>query len=149
MVLRLRPHHILDIVRNIGHDRPNLPHPYGHGVHLITEMMLADCSRQVELVVESDDICQPCVHLASDGRCDDVLPQCEAVVAKQDYNDRLDSGLLEYLQIRRGAVMSIREYLIIVKRNLDGVTKRCTHPKEDEAYRLAGLRQGLEKLGIE
>ena len=41
-MLRLRPHHILDIVRNIGHERKIEPHPFGHDLHVVTNKIIED-----------------------------------------------------------------------------------------------------------
>jgi len=35
--MKLRPHHVLDIVSAIGHGAEFRPHPYGHAVHTVAE----------------------------------------------------------------------------------------------------------------
>lgn len=147
-MLRLRPHHILDIVRNIGHERKIEPHPLGHDLHVVTHKILGDIDQTLVLVVGADDICIPCTKLNADSICVDVLPQCDDKPSKQKYNDSLDRKLLVYLNLNEGVQITVREYLICVNSKLDGIEKICTHPKEDESYRLAGLMMGLEKLGI-
>ena len=146
--LRLRPHHILDIVRNIGNGRKPEPHPYGHRVHEVTRDILEDVDRDCILVVGNDDVCGPCIHL-HDGVCDDILPQLEGRVSKQGYNDGLDRRILDYLGIAPGAMMPISAYLGIVKANLEGIVDICTHPKEDREARRSGLVKGFSMLGIE
>lgn len=146
--LRLRPHHILDIVRNIGHDRPLVPHEYGHLVHTVTRRILEDVDAQCRLVVANDDICGPCRMLKSDGSCADVLAQLAEPVSKQEYNDALDRRLLSFLGIRENGVMALRAYLTIVAGRIDETVSLCTHPKEDPVYRKTGLLKGLERLGV-
>ncbi len=146
--LRLRPHHILDIVRNIGHDRPIVPHEYGHLVHVVTRRILEDVDAECRLVVANDDICGPCRMLKSDERCADVLRQREEPVSKQEYNDALDRRLLSFFDIRENEVLTLRAYLTMAARRIDETVSLCTHPKEDPGYRKAGLMKGLERLGV-
>ncbi len=147
-MLKLRPHHILDIVRNIGHERKLEPHPFGHDLHRITQRITENVNQDLLLVVSADDICLPCDKLTEGLLCTDVLPQCEDKPSKQTYNDALDRKVLDYLNLQEGIKLTVREYLNIVKDKLDGIEKICTHPKEDEKYRRDGLKKGLVKLGI-
>lgn len=147
-MLRLRPHHILDIVRNIGHERKIEPHPFGHDLHAVTSKILGDIDQPLILVVGADDICIPCIKLNADSICVDVLPQCDDKPSKQKYNDTLDQKVLNYLNLKEGTQLTVREYLNCVNDKLDGIEKICTHPKEDERYRIEGLSTGLMKLGI-
>lgn len=147
-MLQLRPHHILDIVRNIGHNRPIEPHPLGHNVHGITLEIINNPDQLLKLVVGADDICTPCTKLNSELLCTDILPQCDDKPSKQSYNDTLDTKVLKYLGIKTRTQLTVRQYLQIVNSKLEGIEKICTHPKEDENYRLEGLKNGLQKLGI-
>ena len=144
----LRPHHILDIVRNIGHDRKIEPHAFGHDLHTVTGKIIEDIDQPLLLVVGADDICLPCSKLNTDSICIDVLSQCDNKPSKQNYNDALDLRVLSYLNLKEGLQLTIREYLNCVNEKLDGIEKICAHPKEDESYRLEGLKKGLRKLGI-
>ncbi|MBN1673809.1 MAG: hypothetical protein JXR37_22365 [Kiritimatiellae bacterium] len=146
--MKLRPHHVLDIITSYGHGQKFKPHPYGHAVHTVAEAILADPDLTAQFVVGADEICRPCVHLQSDGRCDDVLSQLDPPISKQTYNDELDSRLFEYLGMTVNGVMTVREYLQIAANHMPGLAKVCTHPKQDEQARLDGLRKGLQKLGI-
>jgi hypothetical protein len=147
-MLRLRPHHILDIVRNIGHERKTEPHPFGHDLHSVTNKIIENIDQPLVLVVGADDICIPCTKLNTDGICVDVLPQCDDKPSKQKYNDSLDQKVLNYLNLKEETQLTVREYLNCVNGKLNGIEKICTHPKEDERYRLEGLSMGLKKLGI-
>ena len=146
--MQLRPHHTIDIISGYGHGAELKPHPYGHAVHTVAEAILADTDTQVELIVGADEICRPCKHLQPDGRCDDVLSQLDPPISKQEYNDDLDRRLFAHFDLEPGAVMSVRQFLEIVDSHVPGIEEICSHPKEDPARRLAGLRQGLVKLGI-
>jgi len=146
--LRLRPHHILDIITSHGQGIVMEPSDYGHSQHLVAERILSNPDLTVKLVVQSDDICTGCKHLMADGKCDDVLAQLTPSPSKQAYNDVLDCRLLDLLGIEINSVMTVRAYLDIVNGQVPGIEAMCTHPKEDQAERLAGLAEGLVKLGI-
>ena len=145
---KLRPHHILDIVRNIGNDRPIVPHEYGHRVHEFTKALIEDAGLQCMLVVENDDICKPCRNLSADNQCSDILRQLETPISKQDYNDRLDERILAFLHLKPNAVLTVSDYLSQVLANIDPMVEICTHPKEDKNTRREGLVKGMKKLGI-
>jgi hypothetical protein len=144
--MRLRPHHLLDIITQYGGGLPFRPSPYGHAVHTVAEAVLAAPEVAIEFVVGADDICAPCKHLIQ-GRCDDVLSQLDPPIAKQDYNDDLDRRVLAYLGMGEGSVLTFGEFLKVVREHLGGIEEVCTHPKEEPAERLARLTHGLEKLG--
>jgi hypothetical protein len=146
--MKLRPHHVLDIISGHGHGVEFKPHPYGHAQHTVAAAILSNAELEIELVVGADEICRPCTHLRPDGQCDDVLRQLNPPVSKQKYNDGLDERLLKYLKLTSTRAMTIRKYLEIVAKNLPGVEKICSHPGEDQKARLAGLQNGLAKLGI-
>jgi hypothetical protein len=147
-VMKLRPHHILDIISGYGHAAEFKPHPYGHAVHSVAQAILSDTELKVEFIVGADEICQPCRHLTSDGLCEGVLHQLDPPLSKQEYNDTLDRRLFDYLGFAPGTVMTIRQYLKIVDKKVPGIEEICTHPKEDQRQRLDGLIRGLIKLGI-
>ena len=146
--MKLRPHHILDIVSGYGYGMVFKPHPYGHAVHRVAKAIISDTELKVEFIVGADKICQPCKHLTPDGLCDDVLSQLDPPLSKQEYNDILDRRLFDYLGFAPRTVMTIRRYLELVNKKAPGIEEICTHPKEDQRQRLDGLIQGLIKLGI-
>jgi hypothetical protein len=146
--MKLRPHHILDILRDYGHGKAFEPHPYGHALHTVAHTLLSDLDIDIMLVLGTDAICRPCRHLSSDGVCDDVLPQLPHPLPKQIYNDTLDQRLFAYLEMPPGCVLTLRNFLEAVNDKVPGFELLCTHPKESTQYRLDGLRQGLRMLGF-
>ena len=70
-IIRIKPHHFLDIVRDFGAGAEFTPSPYGHAVHLMAEKVLADRRAMLELVSGIDDICEPCENHV-DGHCTDT-----------------------------------------------------------------------------
>jgi hypothetical protein len=146
--MRLRPHHILDIVSGYGQGAEFRPHPYGHAQHTVAAAFLSDPELEIELVVGADEICRPCAHLGPGGRCDDVLRRLDPPVPKQTYNDGLDERLLDYLGLTAPIAMALRKYLEIANSHLPDLAGFCTHPGENREARLAGLRRGMEQLGV-
>lgn len=146
--LRLRPHHLIDIIRSYGHGAEFKPHPYGHALHAVAAQVLANSDLEIELVLAADDICGPCRHLQADGRCDDVLHQLTEPVSKQAYNDDLDTKLFPLLGFRPGDRMTVRAFLIRLRALTPGIEALCTHPGESMEYRLRGIEKGLLALEI-
>jgi hypothetical protein len=146
--MKLRPHHLIDIVSDYGQGVVFKPHPYGHAVHTVAECVLNDLDLEVAFVLGADTICMPCRHLKADGQCDDVLSQLEEPAPKQAYNDALDGKLFAYLGMEPAARMTVRAFLEKVSRRTPGIEKICTHPGEQESERLKGLEEGLTRLGV-
>jgi hypothetical protein len=146
--MRLRPHHILDIVTGLGRGVEYAPHPYGHSQHLIASKLLAGQDLKITLVLEGDDVCKGCIHLLRDGKCGDVLAQLSPSPSKQAYNDVLDCRLFDDLSMEPGMILPFSEFMGAVNRKVPGIEKICTHPKEDPEERLKGLVSGLMKLGV-
>jgi hypothetical protein len=142
-MLRLRPHHLIDIIRNIGQERPIIPHPYGHAQHIVTRSLLEGQEHELLLTVGADDLCKPCIHLHADELCDDVLPQLDYRVAKQEYNDKLDRRLLAYLGLKENSVIPLKDFIALCDQDPDKLAVLSTHPKEDKNSRKAGLEKGL------
>ena len=147
-VMALRPHHLLDILRNYGHERPFTPHPYGHALHAVAQQVLTDLDIRIQLVLGADAICQPCQHLQADQTCQDILPQLTHPLSKQVYNDTLDLRVFAYVGVSPGCILTFRAFLEAVVAKLPGLEMICAHPQESSEFRLDGLQQGLQKLGI-
>jgi hypothetical protein len=146
MNITIRPHHLLDILSDYGHGIHYQPHPYGHALHMVAEHVLSNPDQEITFVIAADDICRPCRHLLPGGQCDDVLGQLPDAPTKQSYNDALDRRLWAYLELDQGHQMTLRRFCQRVSGHLPGIEKVCTHPGEDEHYRLAGLQQALSGI---
>ena len=146
--MQLRPHHLLDIIRDHGLGRDFKPSSYGHAVHVVAPKVLSNVETKVTFIIGADDICRPCKHLLPNGQCDDLVRSVSPPIPKQKYNDDLDRRLFRYLDVKPGTVMTVRQFLGLVDKKLPGIEKICTHPKEDEKQRLKGLTVALHKLGV-
>ena len=148
MSLSLRPHHLLDILCDYGHGITYQPHPYGHALHTVAAEVLSDLETDITFVIAADAICQPCRHLHPDGQCDDLLGPLPDSPSKQAYNDALDRRLWVYLKLDQQHQMTFRTFCQRVSQKLPGIEKVCTHPGEEQSYRLAGLQKALDQLSI-
>lgn len=146
--LKLRPHHIIDIITGYGNYVDYKPHPYGHSQHIIAPKLYSGLDLRIKLVLGADDICNGCRHLMSDGSCNDVLAQITPSPSKQAYNDILDSRLFDHFSLSPESIIKINEYYKKVNASTPGLEKICTHPKESREKRLSGLINGLIRLGI-
>jgi hypothetical protein len=127
--MKLRPHHLLDIITQYGQGRPFEPSDYGHAVHTVARLVLADQTQQAEMVVGADDICAPCRNLL-EGRCTDVVSSLDPPVSKA------------------GQVLTIRAFADRTLDRLQDLEQVCSHPGEEPAARLRDLRQGLQRMGL-
>jgi hypothetical protein len=148
MSIEIRPHHLLDILRDYGCGIRCEPHEYGHALHIVSEQVMNNLDQEIVLVVAADDICRPCKHLHADGSCDDTMRAGKETISKQVYNDALDRRLWLYLGLEKGSRMTARDYFHLVRDHLEGIEDVCTHPGEDRLSRREGLIEGLNKLGI-
>lgn len=72
-VVHVRPLHFIDILCDYGAGKDVLaPHPYGHALHLVAARILSDKDTLLEITLEPDDVCRPCLHNRG-GECDNVI----------------------------------------------------------------------------
>lgn len=145
--MRLRPHHLLDIITQYGAGIPFRPSTYGHQAHVVAQHVLGDLRQRVQLVVGADDVCEKCRYLVN-GRCMDVVHGVEPPESKQEYNDRLDRAVMAHLGLREGQTLTVRVYLQHVSDHLYDLERICSHPGEDPRERQRRLLAGLRKCGI-
>ena len=148
--LRLRPHHLLDIVTEYKPDEdPHYaPAPGENGVRTVARLVGRTLDVEAAFVIGPDSICEPCSHLGPNGRCDRILQHHKPPQAIDDYNDPLDARVLAYLGLEPGAVLSVRRFLELVNARVPGIETVCTHPGQERSARLAGLTAGLVALGV-
>jgi hypothetical protein len=146
-MLKLRPHHLLDIVRDYGNDKAPGDHPHGADVKGVTEAVLADPSQKVEFVLEPDSICRPCAKLDAGGHCTATI-RANPPVSMAAYNDTLDGRLFALLDLQPGVVLGIDEFLSIVASHMPGVASLFVSPNASIEARAEGTRKGLTKFGI-
>lgn len=141
----IRPHHLLDIIRNWGNNIKMEGHPYGHAQNIISRQLLSNRLAILKLVNENDDLCTPCCHLEN-GICKDVLPQLEERTLKQEYNDQLDANLFDYLQLADGQEIKFIDFVRLAHSKMPNIVDHCLHPKEDFNFRKNGLERGCSLI---
>ena len=100
-LIRIKPHHFLDIVRDYGAGAELTPSPYGHAVHVVAEKVLADRRVTLDLVSGIDDICEPCKNHV-DGHCIDTTTTTGEVTSKQEWDLTINTRLFERLGLEEG-----------------------------------------------
>jgi hypothetical protein len=148
MEITLRPHHLLDFLRDYGYGIRYQPHEYGHALHMVADRVMNDLDQEVVFVVAAGDICRPCRHLHADGSCDDTMIVENEKISKQAYNDALDRRLWSYLELDKCNRMTAREFFRLILHYLDGIEVICTHPGEEKVDHKRGLSEGLSIFGI-
>jgi hypothetical protein len=148
--IRLRPHHVLDVVAywKPDHDPQYARKPGENNQRTFIRMMCRGLDIPAEFVVGWDFICRPCSHLKPDGHCDQILTHHTPVQAMDEYNDPLDRRVLDYLGMQEGDVMTVREYLELVNEHVPGVETVSHRPNETAQWRRDALAAGLVALGI-
>ncbi len=116
-VIRIKPHHFLDIVRDFGVGVEFRPSPYGHAAHLVAEKVLADRQVMLELVLGIDDICEPCKNHV-DGHCIDTTTTTGEVTSKEEWNLTIDNRLFERLGLTEGVRIPADDFCRLVRERL-------------------------------
>jgi len=146
--MRMRPHHLLDIVTDFNADDPPAPAESGNAVHTVHIELPDRLDEEAEFIIGPDDICAPCRHLQPDGHCERILERHDPPQPIDEYNDPLDARIFEYLGMQPGQSMTVRAFLQLVADHVPGIETVCTHPTQRQENRLAGLRVGLKRLGM-
>ena len=143
--LRIKPHHLLDIIRDFGAGKKHQPHPYGHDVHRVASIMRKAPHTLLQLTAAADDICAPCRYL-SDGHCTDTTDSPGKTVAKEDYNKLIDRRLFTRFGLEEGAELTILEFCRLASRKLGDIRTiyREADPKKTK-NRGINLFRGLEE----
>ena len=148
--LDLRPHHLLDIVRDYApDDDPDYVRAPGeNGVRTVTRMLTNGIDFRARFVIGPDFICRPCSHLQPNDRCDRILERHDPPEPMDDYNDPLDARILGFLGLEEGVELTVRRFLEMANARLPGIEEVCTHPTEQQESRRDGLIRGMAALGI-
>jgi len=116
----IKPHHLLDIIRDIGSGREHKPHPLGHNVHGIAALVRSDPSASFTLTTGPDSICAPCSRLHGEV-CGDTTDTVGFLTSKDWYNRTLDRRLLKRLELREGDSISVTKFCQVVEEKLGDI----------------------------
>ena len=142
-MIKLRPHHLLDIIRDFGNEVQRETHPWGASLASVTQKILSDINQKVEFVMGIDSICETCSKLSGQ--------ICEARINNEllmrDYNDRVDKALFSALNIAPGDQLPVIEFLRKINNNIE-VLNLFNSPSNNPITRKQGTKSAFDKLGI-
>jgi hypothetical protein len=108
----------------------------------VSRQVLSDIDQDITVVHQVDSICEPCAKLVN-GICQTQLGD---ELLMRDYNDPLDAGLFELLELVEGQQLSVRDFLQRVQGRLDAVVQLFT--RGDRELRRTRTRNALKMLRI-
>jgi hypothetical protein len=142
-MLRIKPHHFLDILRDYGAGRVWEPHPYGHALHTVARSLLDNRGQPLTLVLDADDICHPC-QKNDNGTCADWTESPGYRIRKEDWNRRIDQRILKLFELAEGTVISAVDLARLALRHLSDISTVWREaPKERTQERVRNLSCGL------
>jgi hypothetical protein len=148
--IRIKPHHFVDIIRDLGADDLQLQrHPYGHALDKVTAAVLRNRDVVLQVELGADDVCEPCVHNV-EGLCDDTIDTSSrpgAPASKRQYNLLVDDRWCARLALRQGLRLTAREFCERLKDRIDDLGEiYAESPPERRAERAVRLKAGVEKF---
>lgn len=142
----IKPHHLLDIIRDIGAGKVHTPHPYGHDFHRLAEVVRGNPSARFAITSGADSICAPCRNL-KDGLCTDTTEAPGYLTSKYDYNLALDKRLFERLQLEENQVVSVLEFCEIVSARLGDIFSLYPEiSRSSTELRAGNIERGLRRI---
>ena len=143
--LRIKPHHLLDIIRDFGAGVVHQPHPYGHDVHRIARIVREHPGTVFELTAAADSICAPCRCLVED-HCTDTTTSPGSEVSKESWNRTIDGRIFERLGLAEGEKISALEFCRLARRRLgDLFTLYAEVERSKTSLRHKNLERGLQE----
>jgi len=97
--MKLRIHHFFDIIRDFGAGKEFHPHPYHHSYHTVANIILNDPLIKIEIVKESDSVCEGCIKLKG-SVCTDIITHRKDFTGKEAFNNYLDTKIMEVCGIK-------------------------------------------------
>ncbi len=174
--LHIKPHHFVDIVTSCadahvgsstrGSRRPGTPlrcggeessvkkvplfdpHPYGHALHTVAELLLRERETVLVLVLGADDICGPCMHNVEGGCVDtiDTSYRPGAPESKGAWNLTIDLRWCERLEVTEGDRFTARAFCERIRDRMGDITDIYREiPAHMTADRAARLNAGVER----
>ena len=144
-ILRIKPHHFLDIIRDFGAGRSHEPHPYGHDVHKVARILREHPDTVLELTEEPDTICAPCGFLVG-GNCIDTTTSPGHLIPKDRWNRLIDKRIFERLGLKEGDRLTALEFCRLARERLgDLYSLYAEADREKTAQRRSLLEAGFEK----
>jgi hypothetical protein len=148
-VIRIKPHHFIDIITSFGAGEIFVPHPYGHAVHIVAAGVLHNRDILLEMELGADDICAPCKHNIN-GLCDDTIDTSfrpNAPSSKREWNLIIDRRWCERLKLQQGDRLTAREFCERLRDSSGNITDIYQEiPAKLTAERTQKLKSGIKKF---
>ncbi len=148
-VVRIKPHHFVDILTGWGEGRSFEPHPYGHALHAVAARLLGDPDAMLEMELGADAVCGPCVHNV-EGLCDDTIDTSyrpAAPKSKREWNLLIDRRWCRRLGLAPGQRLTARRFCELLRDRAADLTDIYREiPAERTAERARKLAAGVEKF---
>jgi hypothetical protein len=141
---KIKPHHLLDLIRDLGSGRKHTPHPYGHDVHRLAALIAARPDIRFCLTEEYDAICIPCSKLKG-GLCTDTTDTAGFLTTKDSYNRAIDKRLYQRLGLIEGQVVSVAEFCEVVRGKLGDINSIYLEADPEQTkIRAKNIGRGLQ-----
>lgn len=141
-LIMLRPHHLLDLLKDYGNKKKITPHPFGASVPEITNRVFSNIDQVIQMVPRVDSICVTCRMLDNN--------ICQAKIRDnllmREYNDNLDDKLFKVMNLTPYQEISIAQFIRITKDNLDIILGCFTSPDNNRVYRKKGTKSAISEF---
>ncbi|MGD8239293.1 MAG: hypothetical protein PVH68_12115 [Armatimonadota bacterium] len=147
-VIRIKPHHFIDIVTAIGNGQTRFErHAYGHAVHTVAAAVKDHPDAVLEMELGIDDICEPCRHHVGD-ECDDTIDTSyrpEAPSSKMAWNLLIDRRWCERLGLGQGDRLTVTDFCRALRTGMGSDISDIYReiPRERTAERQRALERGV------
>jgi len=147
-ILRIKPHHFLDIIRDFGAGRSHRPHSHGHDLHRVANILCEHPETILELTEGADAICAPCRFLV-EGNCTDVTSSPGHLIPKDRWNRLIDRRIFERLGLKEGDLISAEQFCSQARERLGDLDSLYAEADRDKtAQRRRNLHAGFEKYPL-
>lgn len=150
MLIKIKPHHFLDILKLYGKGLDVFvpDQNYGHDFYRIANLIVQGNVSKIIFTKYEDDICSPCKYNLNH-ECTDVVKNTDE--SKQSHNIKIDTTLMENLNIEEKEEFTFADVINLLNTKLDyNVIKEAwSHAdKEEIDFRHTYITAGLKKLNI-
>ncbi|MDD5678353.1 MAG: hypothetical protein PHW60_10250 [Kiritimatiellae bacterium] len=123
-MLKIRPLHFVDIIRDIGNDIIDFkPNSNGNNYHAVAAQILNNKDLLLEITLDPDDVCKPCRNNAS-GVCDETIDRSFRPTAPplmRDWDLSINRRWCERLKINPGDRFTAKALCRILKDHTDNM----------------------------
>jgi len=149
-IVHIRPLHFVDILCDHGAGKDIFaPHPFGHALHLFAGRIMGDKDTLLEITLDPDDVCKPCLHNRS-GECDNVIDTSFRPTAPplmRDWDLLINQRWCERLSIAEGERYTARELCLRLRDRAGDITGIFPEFIDNRAETKArNMREGIRKF---